>query len=230
MKMMEVFSNRLKELRNELPLEKRKQTDVAKELGISAQSYSTYENGREPNYELLCKISKYFNVSIDYLLGQTTTKNKEEKELTHWKMLFIESYRKALENSEFDDNTMLNFTSNIYETAFLLKNDPKALKTYKNALLEIGAHINFSVLCTYGTENEFEKFSDLILSEYENNMSRNKVLPEINKKEYLCMVEIGNIFEIFLDKAKTLAPKYGYKEIIGTIINTENDNEEESNT
>lgn len=67
---MEIFSNRLKELRQNLPIDKRKQTDVAKILGISAQSYSTYENGREPNFEILCKIADYFNVSIDYLLGR----------------------------------------------------------------------------------------------------------------------------------------------------------------
>lgn len=61
-----MFSNRLKTLRQERDL---KQSDIAKYLGVSAQSYSSYENGREPNYEMLKKLCSLFNVSADWLLG-----------------------------------------------------------------------------------------------------------------------------------------------------------------
>jgi transcriptional regulator with XRE-family HTH domain len=42
-------------------------------LGMSSKSTITnYEqNDREPDYETLIKIAKYFEVSLDYLLGQT---------------------------------------------------------------------------------------------------------------------------------------------------------------
>lgn len=61
-----MFSNRLRSLRQEREL---KQSDIAKYLGVSAQSYSSYENGREPNYEMLKKLCSFFNVSADWLLG-----------------------------------------------------------------------------------------------------------------------------------------------------------------
>ena len=61
-----MFSDRLRILRQERSL---KQSDIAKYLGVSAQSYSSYENGREPNYEMLKKLCSFFNVSSDWLLG-----------------------------------------------------------------------------------------------------------------------------------------------------------------
>lgn len=39
------------------------------DLNISRESLSYYENGRrEPSLALLVEMSKYFNVSIDYLI------------------------------------------------------------------------------------------------------------------------------------------------------------------
>lgn len=44
--------------------------EVAKELGITLSAYSNYEQGiREPSYDVLKKICKYYDVSADYLLG-----------------------------------------------------------------------------------------------------------------------------------------------------------------
>lgn len=45
------------------------QLKVALDLNISREALSHYENGkREPSLAMLCKMSKYFNVSIDYLI------------------------------------------------------------------------------------------------------------------------------------------------------------------
>lgn len=45
------------------------QLKVAMDLSISREALSHYENGkRSPDIEMLCKMSKYFNVSIDYLI------------------------------------------------------------------------------------------------------------------------------------------------------------------
>ena len=45
------------------------QLKVAMDLNISRESISYYENGkREPSLALLVQMSKYFNVSIDYLI------------------------------------------------------------------------------------------------------------------------------------------------------------------
>ena len=45
------------------------QQKVAFDLHISREALSYYENGkREPTLEMLVHMSKYFNVSIDYLI------------------------------------------------------------------------------------------------------------------------------------------------------------------
>ncbi len=45
------------------------QLKVAFDLNISREALSYYENGkRSPDIEMLCRLSAYFNVSIDYLI------------------------------------------------------------------------------------------------------------------------------------------------------------------
>ena len=46
------------------------QLKVALDLSISREALSHYENGkRSPDIEMLTKLSKYFNVSIDFLIN-----------------------------------------------------------------------------------------------------------------------------------------------------------------
>ncbi len=48
------------------------QLKVAFDLNISREALSYYENGkRSPDIEMLCRMSEYFNVSIDYLIRGT---------------------------------------------------------------------------------------------------------------------------------------------------------------
>lgn len=57
----------LKEIRKSRNLNQQK---VAIDLNISREALSHYENGkREPSLEMLNRLSKYFNVSIDYLIN-----------------------------------------------------------------------------------------------------------------------------------------------------------------
>ena len=65
---------RLIELRKQQNLT---QQDMARILGISRQAYSNYELGnREADYTTLKKLSNYFNVTVDYLLGETDDPGK----------------------------------------------------------------------------------------------------------------------------------------------------------
>ena len=58
---------KLKELRKERGLSL-KETGML--LGVAESTVSLYENGkREAPYSILCKASKIFNVSVDYLIG-----------------------------------------------------------------------------------------------------------------------------------------------------------------
>lgn len=63
------FKERLKELRKEKQLS---QAQLAKELQVSQRSISSWETGfRQPDFETLEQLAKYFNVTTDYLLGVT---------------------------------------------------------------------------------------------------------------------------------------------------------------
>lgn len=60
------ISIKLKELRK---LKGVTQFEVAKAISVTESAYANYEQGiREPSYEILVKLCKYFEVSSDYLL------------------------------------------------------------------------------------------------------------------------------------------------------------------
>lgn len=64
-----MFSNRLKELRQKAKVT---QEELAQSINSSQQNIALYEQGRrKPKYETLEKLSVFFNVSTDYLLGKT---------------------------------------------------------------------------------------------------------------------------------------------------------------
>ena len=61
------FPEKLKELRIERRLS---QSELARFLAVDQRSISNWEKGiREPDFEMLAKIAKYFDVSAGYLLG-----------------------------------------------------------------------------------------------------------------------------------------------------------------
>ncbi len=64
-----MLGKRLKELRSSRKLT---QTEIAEKLGITRGTYAHYEiDKRQPDYETLKKIAKYYDVNTDYLLGLT---------------------------------------------------------------------------------------------------------------------------------------------------------------
>ncbi len=63
---------RIKDLRED---HDKYQKDIAKLLGISQQYYSEYENGnRTIPIQHLITLAKYYNTSIDYLVGLSNKK------------------------------------------------------------------------------------------------------------------------------------------------------------
>lgn len=58
----------------------KKQKELAKYLGVQDNTISYFVSGRRtPNAELIIKISDFFNVSTDYLLGRTDVKTEAKK-------------------------------------------------------------------------------------------------------------------------------------------------------
>ena len=63
----ETFANRIKSIREDLGIS---QTQVSKDTGIHQSFISKYENGAlEPNIEQLGTLANYYQISIDWLLG-----------------------------------------------------------------------------------------------------------------------------------------------------------------
>ena len=68
---------RIKDLREDNDLFQR---DIANLLGISQQYYSEYESGKRTiTISHLITLAKYYNVSIDYLVGLSNFKDKNNK-------------------------------------------------------------------------------------------------------------------------------------------------------
>lgn len=64
---MSIFTEKLKNLQTSTNVLKK---DICKAIGISIMAYYRYETGeREPTMKTLIALAKYFNVPIDFLLG-----------------------------------------------------------------------------------------------------------------------------------------------------------------
>lgn len=75
------FGKILKNLRQENDLT---QEELAKKINTARSNIANYENDKNmPSIDILEKISKFFDVSIDYLLGKTDKRNNDndKKEL-----------------------------------------------------------------------------------------------------------------------------------------------------
>lgn len=71
---MDVTAKRIKALRNEKDLS---QEELCKILGVNRNTYAKWEIDVTPGYSSLKKLSDFYEVSIDYILGNTDNKKQE---------------------------------------------------------------------------------------------------------------------------------------------------------
>lgn len=69
-----VFSKRLKRVRE---LKGISQRQAAEDLNISPQNLSYYENGRDAGYDLLIRMARYYDVTVEYLIGVSPVMQRE---------------------------------------------------------------------------------------------------------------------------------------------------------
>jgi len=73
-----MLTKRLHELRTERNIS---MSELGRHLGISQSGYSGYENGyRLPNIPMLKKLSEFYGVSVDYLIGLTDDRDIKKVE------------------------------------------------------------------------------------------------------------------------------------------------------
>lgn len=68
------FSKRLKHVRE---LKGISQRQAAEDLNISPQNLSYYENGRDAGYGLLVRMARYYDVTVEYLIGASPVMQRE---------------------------------------------------------------------------------------------------------------------------------------------------------
>ena len=74
-----MFQNRLKELRKEKKLS---QEELGEAMNISGRTISYFEAGeRTPSPEILNQLADIFNVTIDYLLGRTSSRLNDPEQI-----------------------------------------------------------------------------------------------------------------------------------------------------
>lgn len=67
-----MFSDVLQQLRKSAKLTQEQFADI---LSVQKRTYGSWErNERQPDFDTLCKIADYFNVTTDYLLGREPVK------------------------------------------------------------------------------------------------------------------------------------------------------------
>ena len=67
------FTQRLSELRKE---DRKTQEEMSNIINVKRSTYGAYERGTVlPPYDKIETIAKYFNVSVDYLMGNTNYRN-----------------------------------------------------------------------------------------------------------------------------------------------------------
>lgn len=86
--------NRIRELREDKDL---RQSDVAEATGIDQRTLSNYETGKtNPDSYAIIKLCNFFDVSADYLIGRTDSKN-----------LKIQKLEKRISEIQFELNDIL---------------------------------------------------------------------------------------------------------------------------
>lgn len=85
------FAERLKELRTS---KKINQKTLSYFFGYGATAISGYENGRnEPSYDMLIQLARYFDVTVDYLIGNEDNSKRMEN-ITKAEFELLQAFRK----------------------------------------------------------------------------------------------------------------------------------------
>ena len=97
--MRDELATRLRALREK---QREKQSSVAASIGITESTLSAYEKGtRKPSFDVLLKIAQYYNVSIDYLVGNEYENQSAFSQLHGWQREFVTEVANLLVN-KFD--------------------------------------------------------------------------------------------------------------------------------
>lgn len=170
------FTERLKELRKEKGLN---QIEIANYFGTSQPAYQAWESGRRtPAQKSLEKLAKFFNVSVSYLLGETSIRNFSElttpNEQSHAPSEptigeRLKSARKEAGLSQEEVAEHFNITQQAYQVWESGKRNPK-----KETLQKLADYFNVSYAYLAGVESPLESAEIL----FKNKVKELELTPE----------------------------------------------------
>ncbi len=170
------FTERLIELRKEKGLN---QTEIAKELHISQQTYSQWESDkRNPSQKTLEKLANFFNVSVSYLLGETSIRNfsglttPNEQSHTPSEPTIGERLKSARKEAGLLQEEVaehFNITQQAYQAWESGKRNPK-----KETLQKLADYFNVSYAYLSGVESPLETAEIL----FKNKVKELELTPE----------------------------------------------------
>lgn len=129
------LKSRLRQLRME---NLKTQDDLAKLLNIGRSTYAEYERGKfNPSTESLKKIAEYYQVSVDYLVGNTEGRNLFEHEVATYDASDIGRHLSIITEALKDKTKDFK----IYGKSIDDKSRAFLLSTIENALMMID-HVN----------------------------------------------------------------------------------------
>lgn len=101
------FGEILKKLRQEQNLT---QEELATKINSSRSNIANYENNNNmPSVEILERLSKIFNVSVDYLLAKTDLRDSEHIKLSDEDIRFMDGIKKLDENEKKIIKNTMNY-------------------------------------------------------------------------------------------------------------------------
>lgn len=126
---LNILGNRIRNLREDHDLT---QKELSLMIGLTPKMISFYENNqRTPPLDVLLKLAKIFEVSVDYLIGYTSTENASNV-LSPKEKILIRFYRESCSNpSLYKKNELLN---NFFPNACILSSEESELLEYYNDL------------------------------------------------------------------------------------------------
>lgn len=152
------IGKRLKALRM---LNNKTQKEIATHLGVAINSYSQYENDvRQPSYDMLAKISDYYNVTYDFLLDEYKDVPEYYKDLDNdalYSEIVVDdlmmNIRTSLKIMHILDKIKKEEPLNSDKYSYVLKGLEKQYMDYKKSLKDYEKHFDITNM-----HDRFEKY------------------------------------------------------------------------
>ena len=176
------------------------QKQVASDLGISQALLSHYEKGiRECGLEFLVKVSEYYNVSCDYLLGKTSSRSGST--------VVISQNTKKSSKEDPKETAIFNAMRAVFKTC-----DIFSCEDLKNELLKffkLNIYKSFLILYSANSKNSQKMFA-VPIGQYSSRVLAAKLLCE-NRIE--CLSKGENV-DFLKGAEKSNIPVLSFDEII----------------